>query len=182
MALRLFGWGFRGEVPAFPRYVIVAAPHTSNWDFLVMVAYTRMLGIKVSWIGKHTLFRGALGAFFHAAGGVPVDRTKRQNFVDQIVAEYGRREGLVLIITPEGTRGRRGYWKSGFYHIARRAGVPVVLASVDYVDKLVEFGPTIRPAGDIEADMEIIRGYYDGKRGRHPEKMGEIRFKEDEED
>ncbi len=142
-----------------------------------MVAFTRKLGMKASWIGKHTLFRPPFGFLFRALGGIPIDRTKPQGLVDQVVEQLERHDRLALIIAPEGTRKKTAYWKSGFYHIAVKADLPIVLASVDYVDKRAVFAPPFRPSGNIESDFEMIRRFYKGKRGKYPEKTGEIRVR-----
>ncbi len=173
--LKLFRWDHRGALPDAPKYVVVGAPHTSNWDFLVMIAFTGKLGMKASWVGKHTLFRGVFGPIFRSLGGIPIDRTRSQGLVEQVAEEFARRDRLALIITPEATRGKSTHWKSGFYRIAQRAGVPILLGSVDYPRRRVEFGPCFEPSGDIDADFETIRAFYEGKRGKYPEKAGEIR-------
>ncbi len=141
---------------------------------MLMVAYTRKLGMKVSWMGKHTLFRPPFGFFFYSLGGIPIDRTKPQGLVDQVVDVCRRRESMTLIIAPEGTRKKTPCWKTGFYYIALKGDMSIALASVDYPKKLVEFGPVFRPSGEIEADFEILRKFYSGKIGRFPEKTGEI--------
>lgn len=174
-ALRILGWGHCRQKPVPPRCVLIGAPHTSNWDFMLMVAYTRMLGMKASWMGKHTLFRPPFGIFFRSLGGIPIDRTKPQGLVDQVVAEFRQRKKMILIIAPEGTRKKTPFWKTGFYYIAQKAEIPIALGSVDYPRKMVEFGPVFHPSGDIESDFEVIREFYSGKRGKYPEKMGEVR-------
>ena len=130
--LRCFGWKLLGERPPFKKYLILAAPHTSNWDVPVMLAMSYVYGIRVSWIGKHSLFRGPLGPLMRFLGGVPVDRRARHNAVQQMADEFHRRDELCLMITPEGTRDRAEHWKSGFYYIARSAGVPIVLGLIDF--------------------------------------------------
>ncbi len=175
--LKMFGWTFEGEVPSEKKYVLIAAPHTSNWDFILMILYTLMLRMKVNWMGKDSLFRAPFGLFFRALRGIPIDRTKRNRVVSNIAHEYRTRDRLVLIITPEGTRGKTRIWKSGFYHIARDAGVPVALGYVDAPRRVVGIHPELLvPSGDREADLAMIRSVYEGKVGLRAENTGEIRF------
>lgn len=178
--LRLFGWKFEGELPPHDKLVVVGAPHTSNWDFVLMVLNTAMLRIEPSWMGKHTLFDGPLGPMFRAFGGIPIDRRSPHNAVDQLVAEFKRRKRLFLIITPEGTRSRTEHWKSGFYHIASGADVPIALAFADYSRKTVGIGPVISTSGDIERDMAGIAAFFEGAEGKFPEKFGPVRFREND--
>lgn len=174
-ALRLLGWRIVGTPPAAPRYVIIAAPHTSNWDFPLMLAATVALGIRVSWLGKNTLFRPPFGGVMRALGGVPIDRSSAHNVVEQTARAFRDNEKLVILITPEGTRKRTDHWKSGFYHIACAAGTPLTLAFVDYARKRAGIGPTLTLTGDLDRDMRDIRAFYvDHAGARHPERMGAI--------
>jgi len=140
--------------------VLVGAPHTSNWDFAVFLGATEDLGIRPSYLGKHSLFRWPLNRFMLDMGGIPVDRSKSANYVEQVVAEFGRRDELALVIAPEGTRYSDGRWKSGFYHIAVGAGVPIVLAWLDRSKRRAGIGPAIWPSGDYRADIRKIAEYY----------------------
>ncbi len=178
--LGLFGWKLQGEKPPFKKYLILAAPHTSNWDVPAMLAMSYVYGIRVSWIGKHSLFRGPLGVLMRFLGGVPVDRRAAHNAVRQLVDEFDRREELCLLITPEGTRGRAEYWKSGFYHIAYKAHVPIVLGLLDFQRKVGGLLEAIEPSGDVRADMDRIRAFYAGASGKHPECFGPIRLHEED--
>lgn len=175
--LRLAGWRVEGPPPAAAKYVLVAAPHTSNWDFLVMMAAGLVLGVWPHWVGKHTLFAAPLGWFARLLRGIPVDRRAAADMVDQLSAQFANRERLVLAMPPEGTRGRVDCWKSGFYHVALAAGVPVALGYVDFGCKAAGIGPLLMPSGDLRADMDKIRAFYAGKLGRHPERQGPIRLK-----
>ena len=172
--LGAFGWRTEGVLPAASKYVIVGAPHTSNWDFVLMLALALVFRIKVSWMGKHTLFRWPLGALLKRLGGIPIDRTARHNVVEQAVQAFHNSESLILLITPEGTRKKVPYWKTGFYYIAQAANVPIVLAFADYKRKVGGVGPTIVPSGDIEADMRIIRDFYADIVGKYPDQAGDI--------
>jgi 1-acyl-sn-glycerol-3-phosphate acyltransferase len=137
--------------------------------------------LDIQWMGKDSLFRGPFGFFFRAVGGLPIDRSASHNVVDQVVHEFNTRERMKLVIAPEGTRKQTDHWKSGFYHIARGAQVPVVLGFIDYKHKLCGVGPTLQLSGDVEADMRIIRAFYAPITGKHPEQTGEIRLRGEEE-
>ncbi len=177
--LRLTGWKLLGGPPPAKKCVIVAAPHTSNWDVPAMLAMSYVLGIRISWVGKHTLFTWPLGYLMRALGGVPVDRRSRHNAVEQLAAEFSRRAELYLVVPPEGTRGRAEYWKTGFYYIAVEAGVPIVLGLLDFGKHEGGLFKVIHPSGDIRADMDLIRAFYTGVSGRNPECFGPVRLKEE---
>ena len=163
------GWTIAGQAPAARKYVLIGAPHTSNWDFVFFLGGTRDLGIKASFLGKHTLFRWPLGRFMRDMGGIPVDRKARGgNYVEQVAGEFARRDELALVIAPEGTRGPVGKWRSGFYHIALEAGVPIVPAWVDYRRRTGGLGDPIEPTGDFAADMRRIAEFYRGVMPDHP--------------
>ena len=179
MYLWLVGWKMVGERPRLKKYVIIAAPHTSNWDVPLMLSLAYVYGIPVSWVGKHTLFRPPLGWLIRLLGGVPVDRRARHNAVQQMVDEFARRESFYLLITPEGTRGRTEYWKSGFYHIARGAGVPLVLGKLDFKRKLGGLVDVVDLTGDIKADMDRLRAFYHDVEGKYPNDFGPVRLREE---
>jgi 1-acyl-sn-glycerol-3-phosphate acyltransferase len=172
---KLFGWKLEGELPDAPKYILVIAPHTSNWDFLVLLGMDFIVNLRSVWLGKESLFRSPLGPFFRAVGGIPIDRNSRSNLVEQVVQIFQQSERMVLTLTPEGTRGKRDHWKSGFYHIAMGADVPLVLGALDYERKVVGFGPSFTPTGDIQADMEVIRGFFKDCKGKFPENASDIR-------
>lgn len=157
---KLRGWHVAGQAPPEKKFVLVGAPHTSNWDFAVFLGATHALGIKPSYLGKHSLFRWPLRRFMLDMGGIPVDRSKRANYVDQVVAEFERRDELALVVAPEGTRDSDGRWKSGFYHIAVGAGVPIVPAWIDRKRRVGALGPAIWPSGDYRADIDRIASFY----------------------
>lgn len=177
--LNLMGWEFDpGQKPEGKKFVLVAAPHTSNWDLPLMLACSYLSGYRLSWLGKHTLFRGVGKPFFRWLGGVPVDRTAPQGLVQQVVDIFSERDSLILAIPPEGTRAKTDGWKTGFYYIALGAEVPIVLSYLDYGNKRAGFGPVIEPSGDIEADFELFRQFYADKRGLYPEWQGEVKVRE----
>jgi len=169
LILSLLGWRIRGALPNLPRMVLIGAPHTSNWDFVVAMATAYALGVRVSWVGKIELFRPPLGMLFRWLGGVPVDRSASSGFVEQMVAEFRRRRQFVLALAPEGTRRAVTTWRTGFYYIAAGAGVPIVLVTFDSGRRLLHLGPALTPSGDITADMARIRSLYAGILGSGPE-------------
>ena len=172
--LNLIGWQVVGPAPDAPKYVLISAPHTSNWDFFVMYLTAKTLKLQISWIGKDTLFRGPLGPISRALGGVPVNRGVRQKLVAQMVQVFNERDTLVLSVPPSGTRKKTQYWKTGFYWIALGAQVPMVCGFVDYKRKQAGVGPTLMPTGDIEADLDVIRDFYAGISGKFPEQTSVI--------
>lgn len=178
--LKLTGWKTEGEKPQARRFVLIAAPHTSNWDLVYLLALSQIFGIRVSWMGKDTLFKPPLGWLMRAVGGIPVVRHKRGNLVAQAAQRFAEAEDLALVVPAEGTRGAVEYWKSGFYHIARTADVPIVLGYLDYARKRGGFGPSLRATGDVRKDMEQIRAFYADKVGKYPEDFAEPRLREED--
>ena len=172
--LRLIGWRTHAIRPHTSRYVIIGAPHTSNWDFGLMLLLIAAEGLPIRFMGKDTLFRGPLGLLMRSLGGIPVNRRERTNLVDQIVAKFEEYDDLIIGIAPEGTRSKVSHWKTGFYYIALKARVPVAMAYLDYGNKVIGVGPNFTPSGDIQADFEIIRAFYSGIVGKNPKRQGEI--------
>ena len=171
LALLVFkcaGWNTEGRKPDLPRYVIIAAPHTSNWDFIYTLCLTFIYRLNAVIMMKDTWFRWPLGPFFRWLGALPIDRSRANNLVTQSIAKFRQRDNLILVVPPSGTRKRVLYWKTGFYHIANGAGVPIVLGFLDYRRKVGGFGPTIQPTGDIDADMAVIRNFYRDISGKYP--------------
>jgi 1-acyl-sn-glycerol-3-phosphate acyltransferase len=179
--LALTGWKTEGEGPTPRRFVLIAAPHTSNWDLAYLLAFAAVYDVKLSFMAKHTLFRWPMGPVMRLLGGVPIRRHRRENVVEQMAEILGRSEKLALTVPAEGTRAYSDHWKSGFYHIARMAEVPIVLSFLDYQRKRGGFGPEIVPSGDLRADMKVIRDFYADKKGRYPEKFGPVRLPEEDE-
>ena len=169
-----------GERPPVDRYVIIAAPHTSNWDMPFMLAFAFVYDIPVRWMGKHTLFKAPFGPFFRRMGGMPIIRHRPGGVVGQMIEHFENNESLVLMVPAEGTRSHVAYWKSGFYHIARAADVPVVLSFLDFGKKVGGIGPALKLTGDISTDMDRIRAFYADKQGFRPEKVGIIRLREED--
>jgi 1-acyl-sn-glycerol-3-phosphate acyltransferase len=178
--LRAAGWKTEGERPAVDRYVIIAAPHTSNWDMPFMLAMAFVYDIPVRWMGKHTLFKAPFASFFKRLGGIPIVRHRPGGVVGQMVEHFENNDSLALMVPAEGTRSHVDYWKSGFYHIARGADVPVILSYLDVSKKVGGVGPAIELTGDFGADMDKIREFYAGMQGFRPENIGVIRLREED--
>jgi len=172
--LKLFGWKVEGDLPPDPKYVLIVAPHTSNWDFPHLLAASFLYRVHAHWLGKQTIFCWPFGWMLRRLGGIPIDRESRHDIVEQAVQAFSGRDKFILGVAPEGTRSRTDYWKTGFYHIARGAQVPILLVSIDYGRKTCSVGRLITPSGDLEADMETIRDFYSTVQARHPEKRGKI--------
>ncbi len=178
--LRLLGWTLEGEKPAQQRYVLIAAPHTSNWDFPLMLAFAAAFDIRVTWMAKHSLFFPPVGWIMRALGGMPIVRHENQNVVDGMVETFSRSQNLVLVVPTEGTRARAEYWKSGFYHIARQAKVPIVPSFLDFGQRRGGFGPALETSGDVRLDMQYFRDFYEGMKGKFPEQFGPVRLRDEE--
>jgi 1-acyl-sn-glycerol-3-phosphate acyltransferase len=167
--LSLRGWQAVGTLPDVPKFVIIAVPHTSNWDFPIALLVAAALKVRVKWLGKHTLFRFPFGGIMRALGGIPVDRRASHNMVEQAAAILSNSKQLGLIVPPEGTRSKAKRWKTGFYYIAQQAQVPIVCGFLDFRTKRGGLGPVIFPSGDIHADMELFRNFYRTITGKRPE-------------
>lgn len=165
--LAIIGWRVVDEKPDVRKAVLLAAPHTSNWDFPIFLASAGVLRLEARFLGKHTLFKGRFGWFFHWAGGIPVDRTGGNPgaVVDQAVAAFKAQDHLILTIAPEGTRSKVNEWKTGFYRIAHGAGVPIIPAYVDARTKTIGFGKPFEPTGDMTKDINTLREFYANKQG-----------------
>ncbi|GAB4503863.1 MAG: lysophospholipid acyltransferase family protein [Anaerolineales bacterium] len=172
--LRLAGWRVVGQLPHLPKYIIVGAPHTSNWDFVMFLALALVLKGDMRYMGKAELFRSPLGGFFRWCGGVPVDRSKPQGLVEQTVQAIREAEHFRLVITPEGTRKQVTEWKRGFYYIARQANIPIVAGFVDSQTKTCGIGPIFTLSSDIEADLRTIQSFFKDKVGINPKLTSEL--------
>jgi len=178
--LRLRGWRLVGRAPDLPKYVVVFAPHTCNWDWLLGMLAARGFGIRASWLGKGSIFRWPIAGFLRRLGGIPVHRGRREGIVGQVVGAFASADSMVLGLTPEGTRSRTSHWKSGFYRMARAAGVPIVVATLDQPSRRIAIGSAIFPTGDLRHDMDRVRAFCAGTRGIHPEKAGAVRLLEED--
>ena len=177
----MFGWTVADPIPPEPKFVLIAYPHTTNWDYVFMIASALAYGVQLRWLGKKELFDSPLGWLYRATGGVPVDRGKASNLVDTAVRWFHENERLILVVPPTGTRKAQDYWKSGFYHIAVKAGVPINLATMDYLHKRAGFGPCYMPTGDVATDMDHIRAHYTVTHAKFPEKKQRIRLRSEDE-
>lgn len=159
--------------------VLIGAPHTSNWDFVLMLAIAWRLNVDIRWLGKASLFKGWRGPLMRSVGGIPVDRNDPSRVVDDVVGRVEAGEVFGLVVTPDGTRGGNSHWKSGFYRIAQQTGMPVTLGYVDRTTMTTGLGPTLELTGDVEQDMALIRDFYTDKSGFHPAKRVEPRLREE---
>jgi 1-acyl-sn-glycerol-3-phosphate acyltransferase len=174
--LRLVRWRIIGRFPDQKKYIVIGAPHTTNWDFVLTLLFKSASGVNLQWIGKDSLFRWPFGGLMKWLGGIPVNRKIRNNFVDQMVEKFQQREQLTLAISPEGTRRKSHYWKTGFYYMAAGAQVPIQLVAINYADRSIEIGPLLAPDQGIEKTFGLIRKFYHDKKGKYPELQGEIQF------
>lgn len=171
LLLFVTGWELEGAVPDLRKCVIIGAPHTSNWDFFFGLLYKMYYGLNIHFLMKQELFRFPYGFFFRAIGGIPVNRGQKNNLVETLYQKFTQHENFYLAIAPEGTRHRVNEWKRGFYYIATKAHVPIVLAYMDYGRKTVGIGPVFYPGDDIEADMMEIKHFYATIQAKHPEQF-----------
>ncbi|MFT4058092.1 MAG: lysophospholipid acyltransferase family protein [Legionella sp.] len=169
--LKLFGWKVVGELPKEQKYVVVVAPHTSNWDFWVGLFARFSIGVKINFLAKRQLFFFPLGILLRVLGGAPVDRSKKNNKVDKVVELFKQRNTFKLAITPEGTRGPVMRWKEGFYHIACKAKLPLAMVALDYGSKEIRIREVFWPTGDINKDFPQILDYYRKIVGCYPKKI-----------
>jgi len=158
--LQLSGWRIAGAFPADPKYVVIVAPHTSNWDFMVGAAVVFGLELRASWLGKHTLFKRPFRSFLRWMGGIPVDRSASQGMVGECVRAFEAAPALMLALAPEGTRKGVSQWKTGFYRIAVQAGVPILPVGFDYREHVVRVMPLFHPSGNLEADLPRIQALF----------------------
>lgn len=163
-----------GHPPNAPKYVIIAAPHTSNWDFPIMIAMAFLLRFEIYWMGKDSLFKGPAGPIMRWFGGVPIDRSKGNNVVQHTINAFNDHDRLIILIPPEGTRSKVQKWKSGFYHISHGAGVPIGLGFLDFTRKAGGFGPTFHTTGNMENDIAEIQSFYKDIIGKNPDNFTPI--------
>ena len=177
LVLRLTGWTAVGDVPRTG--ILVGAPHTSNWDFVMMLLVMWRGGVTPRVLIKKELFRGPLGWLLLRLGGIPIDRDNPGEVVRGLVREARSGEPFLLILAAEGTRSKGGYWKSGFWRIGRSTRLPIALAFIDGPSRTAGFGPTMTATADVVADMDTVRAFYRDKRGIHPERRTEPRLREE---
>ncbi len=169
--LFLSNWKIQGKEPDIHKYVLIAAPHTSNWDFVFFLLIIFKLRLPVYWMGKRSMFKWPFQGLLKRLGGIPVDRSEKNNVVLSMAKAFKNSDRLVITIAPSGTRTTGGSWKTGFYHIAREAKVPIACGFLDYKKKTGGIGPIFHVTGDMEADMTAIRSFYSGISGRYPQPL-----------
>jgi len=169
LVMRLTGWRFEGDFPDLPKFVLIVAPHTSNWDFLIGVMAMFALGLRGTFLGKHTLFRWPFGVAMRWLGGVPVNRSAANDVVRQTVGYFQRREQMVLALSPEGTRKKLPAWRTGFYHVARGAGVPIVPVAFDFPRRCITIFAPFITTGDQDADLAVLGAHFEARMARKPE-------------
>ena len=180
LILSITGWKVEGAKPSITQSVIIAAPHTSNWDFFYLLAAAASLKVKIHWLGKASLFWGPMGPIMRRLGGIPVDRSKSNQLVSQLVTRFTHTPNLHIVIPPSGTRGFTHHWRSGFYHLARQANVPVIFGFLDYPKKLAGISAPQTMTGEPGPDMDRIRAFYKGITGRYPALASKIALQEEE--
>jgi 1-acyl-sn-glycerol-3-phosphate acyltransferase len=173
LVLRLLGWSFAGEVPPHPKFIVLGAPHTSNWDFVVFLAALEHFGLRARFLAKRGLFRWPFGPLFRALGGIPVGGPG-PGAVPEAIAEFRDSDEMILVIAPEGSRAWVPHWRTGFVAIAEAAGVPIVLAGLDFSARTLTIGPVIDYEGDLDALMARARDFYAGMSGLHPAREGPV--------
>ena len=178
--LHVAGWRLEGDRPTLDSYVLIAAPHTSNWDLLLLLAFAAAYDLRVTWMAKHSLFFPPLGWIMRAPGGMPVTRHKPGHLVTAMAGAFKTSRHLVLVVPTEGSRQRTPYWKSGFYHIAKQAGVPIVPSYLDFGHKRGGFGPALLPTSDVVQDMQYFRDFYAGMEGKYEGQFGPVRLREEQ--
>lgn len=165
--LAAFGWRVAGRLPKLKKFILIAAPHSSNWDFVFFLFAIFKFQAPVHWMGKHTMFLLPFRHLLQRLGGIPIDRTRKGNTVGTMAREFKTADRLIVTIAPSGTRQRVTRWKSGFYRIAVAAEVPIVCGFIDYKKRIVGIGPVVTPSGNMDADMKEIQRFYTNKPGRY---------------
>jgi 1-acyl-sn-glycerol-3-phosphate acyltransferase len=168
LGMRMMGWRIEGQFPDLPKFVIIVAPHTSNWDFVAGLVCDLALDLDAAFLAKHTIFIGPFGWWLKSLGGIPVVRNASHNVVTQVAAEFARRQQLVLAIAPEGTRSKVAAWKSGYWHIARAAGVPIVPVGLDFGRRAAVIGPLRHPTAALDVDEAVLKAFFAGITPRNP--------------
>ena len=178
--LKISGWTLDRTNPPVTNCVVIAAPHTSNWDFILMLLFAGAFGLKISWMGKSNLFIKPFGYFLRLIGGISINRRKKNQIVDHMISLFRQRENFLLVVPVEGTRARTNFWKSGFYHIAKGANVPILPTFLDYGNKRGGFGVPIITTNNLLSDMQKIRDFYAPFKGKFPSNSGPVKLQEEE--
>ncbi|MEM9951801.1 MAG: 1-acyl-sn-glycerol-3-phosphate acyltransferase [Chloroflexota bacterium] len=172
----ILGWKVEGQLPDEPKMICALAPHTTNADFFFIVYLASYFGVRPNWIGKKELFDGAFGQFSYYTGGIPVDRDKPLKATKQIIKYIRDNDQFILAIAPEGTRHYTDHWKKGFYFIAQKTEIPIVFFKMDYPNRTITVRDAFHPTGDMDADLAVIKPFFEDAIGRHPERAAPIRF------
>lgn len=159
-ALKLMGWRIEGELPKLDKFVAIGAHHTSNWDFVIFIAWKFVLRLNARWFGKHSIFRWPFGGLLRSWGGIPIQRHRSLKMVDQAIQSFRDNREFILVLSPEGTRKKVERWRMGFYYIAVGAGVPIVPGALDFANRRVVIGAPFQPTGDAEADMRALLAFF----------------------
>ena len=178
--LKISGWTLDRTNPPVTNCVVIAAPHTSNWDFILMLLFAGAFGLKISWMGKSNLFIKPFGYFLRLIGGISINRRKKNQIVDHMISLFRQRDNFLLVVPVEGTRARANFWKSGFYHIAKGANVPILPTFLDYGNKRGGFGVPIITTNNLLSDMQKIRDFYAPFKGKFPSNSGPVKLQEEE--
>ena len=167
--LTITGWKFKGDIPRSDRIILVAGPHTSNWDFLLALAFIFGLNLNVFWIGKHTLFKNGFSKIMRKLGGIPVDRVSPELLMNEVSHIVKKQQGVIIAISPEGTRKKVERLKSGFLRIAKTTNSQILLAGIDFESKLIHLGKLFQPSGNTESDLLNVHNYFRQFKGKRPE-------------
>ena len=167
--LTITGWKFKGDIPRSDRIILVAGPHTSNWDFLLALAFIFGLNLNVFWIGKHTLFKNGFSKIMRKLGGIPVDRASPELLMNEVSHIVKKQKGVIIAISPEGTRKKVERLKSGFLRIAKTTNSQILLAGIDFESKLIHLGKLFQPSGNTESDLLYVHNYFRQFKGKRPE-------------
>jgi 1-acyl-sn-glycerol-3-phosphate acyltransferase len=170
LGMRVSGWRFEGEFPDLPQFVVIVAPHTSNWDFVLGVMAMFAIGLRGTFLGKDTLFRWPFRVVMRWLGGVPVDRFSPHNVVEQTTGFFRAHDQLVLALSPEGTRKKLPEWRTGFWYVAKGAGVPIVPVALDFSRRVFRIFPPVVPGASREEGFERLHELFDARMARHPER------------
>lgn len=180
--MAIFGWGVSGELPADKKFVLIGAPHTSNWDFFLGLATIFIFRLKSPWLAKNAIFIWPVGILLRALGGIPVDRKNPHGVVGQMVNTLIQSDQQVIMLAPSGTRKKMPNWRSGFYQIAYQANVPIVCGYLDFKTKQAHLGLSLLPTGDVKKDMDRIRDFYKDVHAKYPEMATPVRLAEEGKD
>ena len=167
--LTITGWKFKGDIPRSDRIILVAGPHTSNWDFLLALAFIFGLNLNIFWIGKHTLFKNGFSKIMRKLGGIPVDRASPELLMNEVSHIVKKQQGVIIAISPEGTRKKVERLKSGFLRIAKTTNSQILLAGIDFESKLIHLGKLFQPSGNTESDLLNVHNYFRQFKGKRPE-------------